>query len=253
MGEQLCYTDAYLRSVDARVVSVDAGSGSAGPLVVLDTTQFYPGGGGQPADRGTLLRTDDGRTWIVASARKAGAEIVHELELDAGAEPPAVGERVTAEVDWARRHALMRTHTALHTLCGVVWRDYGALVTGGNMEPGAGRMDFEFERMSGELVDEIEAKVNTELALARDVRVDVLPRAVAFEIPDLIRTKVNLLPPGIEQIRTIEIVGLDLQADGGTHVANTSEVGGIRVTGYESKGRINKRIRIELTEPAATA
>ena len=253
MGEQLCYTDAYLRSVDARVVSVDAGSGSAGPLVVLDTTQFYPGGGGQPADRGTLLRTDDGRTWIVASARKAGGEIVHELELDAGAEPPAVGERVTAEVDWARRHALMRTHTALHTLCGVVWRDYGALVTGGNMEPGAGRMDFEFERMSGELVDEIEAKVNTELALARDVRVDVLPRAVAFEIPDLIRTKVNLLPPGIEQIRTIEIVGLDLQADGGTHVANTSEVGGIRVTGYESKGRINKRIRIELTEPAATA
>ena len=146
-----------------------------------------------------MLRTDDGRTWIVASARKAGAEIVHELELDAGAEPPAVGERVTAEVDWARRHALMRTHTALHTLCGVVWRDYGALVTGGNMEPGAGRMDFEFERMSGELVDEIEAKVNTELALARDVRVDVLPRAVAFEIPDLIRTKVNLLPPGIEQ------------------------------------------------------
>ena len=235
------------------MVSVDAGSGSAGPLVVLDTTQFYPGGGGQPPDRGTLLRTDDGRTWIVASARKAGGEIVHELELDAGAEPPAVGERVTAEVDWARRHALMRTHTALHTLCGVVWRDYGALVTGGNMEPGAGRMDFEFERMSGELVDEIEAKVNTELALARDVRVDVLPRAVAFEIPDLIRTKVNLLPPGIEQIRTIEIVGLDLQADGGTHVANTSEVGGIRVTGYESKGRINKRIRIELTEPAATA
>src|SRR5213076_3067806 len=106
-----------------------------------------------------------------------------------------------------RRHALMRTHTALHTLCGVVWRDYGALVTGGNMEPGAGRMDFEFERMSGELVDVIEAKVNTELALARDVRVDVLPRTVAFEIPDLIRTKVNLLPPGIEQIRTIEIVG----------------------------------------------
>jgi misacylated tRNA(Ala) deacylase len=253
VGEQLCYTDAYIRSVDARVVSLDAGEGGAGPLVVLDTTQFYPGGGGQPADRGTLFRTADGRSWTVASARKAGGEIVHELELDAGVGPPSVGERVTAEVDWARRHALMRTHTALHALCGVVWRDYGALVTGGNMEPGAGRMDFEFERMSGDLVDEIEAKVNTELALARDVRVNVLPRATAFEIPDLIRTKVNLLPPGIEQIRTIEIVGLDLQADGGTHVANTREVGGIRVTGYESKGRINKRIRIELVDPAETA
>jgi misacylated tRNA(Ala) deacylase len=142
----------------------------------------------------------------------------------------------------------MRTHTALHALCGVVWRDYGALVTGGNMEPGSGRMDFEFERMSGELVDEIEQRVNEELRAARDVRVNVLPRAEAFEIPDLIRTKVNLLPPGIEQIRTIEIVGLDLQADGGTHVANTREVGQIRVTGYESKGRINKRIRIALTD-----
>jgi misacylated tRNA(Ala) deacylase len=256
MGEQLCYTDAYIRSVEARVVSVQAGDGDAGPLVVLDTTQFYPGGGGQPADRGTLLRADDGRTWIVALARRAGGEIVHELELEAGTDmvaPPAVGERVTAEVDWARRHALMRTHTALHALCGVVWRDYGALVTGGNMEPGAGRMDFEFERMGGDLVDEIEAKVNTELALERDVRVDFLSRATAFEIPDLIRTKINRLPAGIEEIRTIEIVGLDLQADGGTHVANTREVGGIRVTGYESKGRINKRIRIELVEPDATA
>jgi misacylated tRNA(Ala) deacylase len=148
-----------------------------------------------------------------------------------------------------RRYALMRTHSALHALCGVVWRDYGALVTGGNMEPGAGRMDFEFEHMSGELVGEIEEKVNHELALDRAIRVAVLPRAEAFAIPDLIRTKVNLLPPGIEEIRTIEIVGLDLQADGGTHVASTREVGGIRVTGYESKGRINKRIRIALVDP----
>jgi misacylated tRNA(Ala) deacylase len=156
---------------------------------------------------------------------------------------------VRIDVEWARRYALMRTHTALHTLCGVVWRDYGAQVTGGNMEPGSGRMDFEFETMSGELVGEIEAKVNDELRLERDVRVNVLPRAEAFAIPDLIRTKVNLLPEGIEQIRTIEIVGLDLQADGGTHVANTREVGGIHVTGYESKGRINKRIRLELRDP----
>jgi misacylated tRNA(Ala) deacylase len=244
-GEQICYADAYARSVEAKVADVEAGEA---PLIVLDRTVFYPGGGGQPSDRGLLLRTADGRSWTVRGARKAGDEIAHELEPDGG-DPPAVGETVRVDLDWARRLALMRTHTALHALCGVVWRDHGALVTGGNMEPGAGRMDFEFESMSGELVDAIEAAVNIELAAEREVRVDVLPRAEALAIPDLIRTKVNLLPAGIERIRTIEIVGLDLQADGGTHVANTREVGRIRVTGYESKGRINKRIRIELVDP----
>jgi len=247
-GEQLCYTDAYLRSVQARVRNVDAGEDGA-TFVTLDRTVFYPGGGGQPSDRGVLLRAADGRRWLVRGAKKAGGEIVHELE-PGGADPPAVGDALRVDLDWARRFALMRTHTALHALCGVVWRDHGALVTGGNMEPGGGRMDFEFESMSGDLVDSIEATVNAELAAERDVRVDVLPREEAFAIPDLIRTKINLLPEGIEEIRTIEIVGLDLQADGGTHVANTREVGGIRVTGYESKGRINKRIRIELVEPA---
>ena len=243
-GEQLCYSDAYLRSVEARVAAVDDADGQ---LIVLDRTVFYPGGGGQPSDRGLVLRTSDGRSWTVRGARKADGEIVHELEPATG-DLPAVGDVVRVDLDWARRLALMRTHTALHALCGVVWRDYGAFVTGGNMEPGSGRMDFEFERMSGDLVDAIEAAVNVELAAAREVKVAVLPRDEAFAIPDLIRTKVNLLPQGIEQIRTIEIVGLDLQADGGTHVANTREVGGIRVTGYESKGRINKRIRIELAQ-----
>lgn len=245
MNLQVCYSDAYARQVQARVVSVDS---AERPLVVLDATVFYPGGGGQPSDRGLLLRAEDGRTWTVQAARKSAGEILHELE--AGVEPPRVGDRLTVDLDWARRYALMRTHTALHALCGVVWRDYGALVTGGNMEPGAGRMDFEFERMSGDLVGAIEASVNEELVRARDVRVNVLPREEAFAIPDLIRTKVNLLPEGIEEIRTIEIVGLDLQADGGTHVANTREVGCIRVTGYESKGRINKRIRLVLDDPA---
>jgi misacylated tRNA(Ala) deacylase len=246
--EQLCYTDAYARTIEARVDAVT--DGEAGPVIVLDRTVFYPGGGGQPADRGTLLRASDGRTWTVRAARKAGGDIVHELEpADRGA--PEVGDLVTIDLDWARRYALMRTHTALHALCGVVWRDHGAQVTGGNMEPGGGRMDFEFERMSGDFVSEIEARVNHELAAKRDVRVNVLPRDEAFAIPDLIRTKINLLPEGIPEVRTIEIVGLDLQADGGTHVANTSEVGGIRVTGYESKGRINKRIRLELVDPIA--
>ncbi len=245
-GEQLCYTDAYRCSVTARVRHVEIGDAVA---LVLDRTVFYPGGGGQPSDRGLLLRAADGRTWTVRSARKHDGEIVHELAADDG-DPPSVGDALEVDLDWARRLALMRTHTALHALCGVVWRDHGALVTGGNMEPGSGRMDFEFETMSGDLVDGIEATVNEELARERDVRVAVLPREEAFAIPDLIRTKVNLLPPGIEEIRTIEIVGLDLQADGGTHVANTREVGRIRVTGYESKGRINKRIRIVLDDPA---
>ena len=244
-GEQLAYSDAYANSVGATVRAVEAGEATS---VLLDRTVFYPGGGGQPSDRGVLLRAADGRAWTVRSARKVDGEIAHELEPAHG-DPPAVGDQVQVDLDWARRLALMWTHTALHALCGVVWRDYGALVTGGNMEPGSGRMDFEFERMSGELVDTIESSVNAELAAAREVRVAVLPRDEAFAIPDLIRTKVNLLPPGIEEIRTIEIVGLDLQADGGTHVTNTREVGGIRVTGYESKGRINKRIRIALVDP----
>src|SRR6266511_876021 len=178
-GEQLCYSDAYRRSVAARVASVEAGDAT---LLVLDRTVFYPGGGGQPSDRGLVLRAADGRSWTVRSARKVDGEIVHELEPDGG-DPPKVGDAVRVDLDWARRLALMRTHTALHALCGVVWRDHGALVTGGNMEPGSGRMDFEFERMSGDLVDSIEAAVNAELAAAQDVRVAVLPREEAFAIP----------------------------------------------------------------------
>jgi misacylated tRNA(Ala) deacylase len=151
-------------------------------------------------------------------------------------------------LDWDRRYRLMRTHTALHVLCGVVWRDYGASVTGGNMEPLKGRMDFEFETMHKELVAEIEATVNDEIQKNHPLRVAVLPREEAFQIPDLIRTKINLLPPQIQEVRTVEIVGLDLQADGGTHVANTREVGLVRVVDYKSKGAINKRIYIELEE-----
>jgi misacylated tRNA(Ala) deacylase len=253
-GLQLCYIDAYSHRVDARVTGVTLREGDGAPSVVLDRTVFYPGGGGQPADTGTLLRRTEGASWTVRSARKEDGEIVHDLAMPGPIGPdevPALGDTVTAEIDWPRRHLLMRTHTALHVLCGVVWRDYGAQVTGGNMEPGAGRMDFEFERMSGELVGEIEARVNAEIAAGREIRVAVLPRDEAFAIPDLIRTKINLLPPGIPEVRTVEIVGLDLQADGGTHVANTHEVGVVRVSGYESKGRINKRIRIAIEDATA--
>ena len=231
--ELLYLRDAYLLSFAATVVEVRENA------VALDRTAFYPTGGGQPHDLGTMGALE------VIDVRKEDGLVWHTVGVAA---LPSVGSMVECTVEWTRRHALMRTHTALHALCGVVWRDHGALVTGGNMEPGKGRMDFEFESMSGDLVDSIEATVNTELAKARPIHVKVLPRAEAFAIPDLIRTKVNLLPEGIEEIRIIDIEGLDLQADGGTHVHNTSEVGRIRVTGYESKGRINKRIRIEVVD-----
>ena len=241
MSENLCYTDAYAREVEATVVEVDPEAHA----VLLDRTVFYPGGGGQPADEGSLSG-DSGGDWRVIGAKKRGDDVWHTIHADD--ELPAVDTKVTAELDWERRHRLMRTHSALHVLCGVIWRDHSASVTGGNMEPLSGRMDFEFETMRGELVAEIERRVNEEIAADREIRVAVLPREEAFAIPDLIRTKINLLPEGITEVRTIEIVGLDLQADGGTHVARTSEIGRVKVTGYESKGRINKRIRIEVTD-----
>jgi misacylated tRNA(Ala) deacylase len=180
----------------------------------------------------------------VEKVKKQGDDVLHFLGGTAPLPPEGAAARGT--LDWARRYRLMRTHSALHVLCGTVFRDYGALVTGGDMEPLKGRMDFEFETMRGELVREIEAAVNHEAALAREIRVKILPRDEAFQIPDLIRTKINLLPEGIMQVRTVEIVGLDLQADGGTHVRNTNEIGTIRVVDYKSKGAINKRIYIEI-------
>jgi misacylated tRNA(Ala) deacylase len=239
VSDNICYRDAYAREVEADVVAVDPETNA----VLLDRTVFYPGGGGQPADRGVLEGVSGG-SWAVTGARKRDDDIWHAV----GGEPPAIGTRVTARLDWERRHQLMRTHSALHVLCGVVWRDYQASVTGGNMEPLAGRMDFEFERMQADLVAEIERRVNEEVAADHEIRVAILPRDDAFAIPDLIRTKINLLPEGIQEVRTIEIVGLDLQADGGTHVAHTAEIGHVRVTGYESKGRINKRIRIAVED-----
>ena len=236
MTEQLYMTDAYLREFPTTVTSV------ADNKVILDRTAFYPGGGGQPCDFGTLLW--DGGDAEVTEVKKEGSDLVHTLK---GARP-APGTRVTGILDWRRRHSLMRTHTALHILCGVIFRDYGAPVTGGNMEPLKARMDFELEHMTAQFTEEIEERVNREVEAARPVTVKILPREEAFQIPDLIRTKINLLPEGIREVRTVNIEGLDLQADGGTHVRNTREVGRIHVVGHESKGKINKRLRIALDE-----
>ena len=237
MTEPLYHADGYMKEFDATVVKSTPENG-----VVPDRTAFYPGGGGQPADTGTLRAGQ--AEYAVVTVSRAGGDLVHALD----GTPPAVGESVRGLIDWERRYQLMRTHTALHILCGVVWRGYGALVTGGDIKPLSARMDFELEHMSAEFAKEVEALANREVEAARPVRIKTLPREEAFKIPDLIRTKINLLPEGITEIRTVDIVGLDLQADGGIHVADTGEVGVIRVVGHESKGRINKRLRIAMDD-----
>lgn len=234
----LYQTDSYIKDFSAVVTDLD----EANHGVILDQTAFFPGGGGQPHDTGILI--SEGDKLPVLRARKIGAQTVH--LLDHNYPLPPIGSSVTGVLDWERRYRIMRTHTAMHILCGVVFRDYGALVTGGDMDPLKGRMDFEFETMQKELVEKIESAINMEVESARQVNVAILPREQAFQIPDLIRTKINLLPEGILEVRTVEIEGLDLQADGGTHVKNTSEVGKIKVVDYKSKGKINKRIYVEL-------
>ena len=234
MTEILCYDDSYLQEFDATVTDMTSKG------VVLDRTAFYPGGGGQPADSGTLTTGD--ASYAVKKLSRQDGKLVHEID----GELPPVGASVHGVLDWDRRYLLMRTHTALHILCGVVWRDYGAQVTGGNMQPGSARMDFELENMSVDFAERMETLINEEVQAARAIEIATLPREEAFAIPDLIRTKINLLPPAITEVRTVNITGLDLQADGGTHVANTSEVGAIHVVGHESKGRINKRLRIRV-------
>jgi misacylated tRNA(Ala) deacylase len=235
MTELIYQTDSYVKEFEATIIGIDEENNA----VLLGRTAFYPGGGGQPNDTGCLIAGD--QVYPVTKAARGNLHIID-------GELPTVGTVVKGELDWGRRYELMRTHTAMHILCGVIWRDYQASVTGGNMEPLKGRLDFEFERMEKELVAEIEEAINAEVKAARDVVVNTLPRDEAFQIPDLIRTKINLLPEGIPEVRTIEIVGLDLQADGGTHVANTAEVGSLTILDYKSKGRENKRISVGLEE-----
>jgi misacylated tRNA(Ala) deacylase len=238
MTDLLYMSDSYVREFDAVVTGVtDSGQ------LILDRTAFYAGGGGQPCDVGRLNAGD--ASWQVTKVGKADGEVVHTIE---GGDPPAVGTTVHGEIDWDLRYRLMRTHTALHVLCGTVFREYGAQVTGGNMGPDKARMDFELEDLNAERVAHIEALANQAIQAGLPVSWRSLPREEAFQIPDLIRTKINLLPPGITEVRVVEIEGLDLQADGGTHVRNTREVGGIKVIGTRSKGRINKRLEIELVD-----
>jgi misacylated tRNA(Ala) deacylase len=240
MTDLLYQTDSYVQEFTAHVLSLEDGA------LVLDRTAFYPGGGGQPADLGVLWW--ESRPYPLAKVKKVGDQVRHWVETDDARLLPTIRVEIHGVLDWERRYALMRTHTALHILCGVIWRDYGAQVTGGDMQPLNARMDFELEHMSADFASEVETKINAEVAAARAVSVDILPREQAFQIPDLIRTKINLLPESIINVRVVEIKGLDLQADGGTHVANSKEVGRIHVVKHESKGKINKRLRIALDD-----
>jgi misacylated tRNA(Ala) deacylase len=233
--DDLFTRDAYLASTEATVTEARPEG------VVLDRTVFYARGGGQPGDTGTI-RWEGGEARVHDTV-KAGDEILHVLEPGV---PPPAGTLVTAEIDWDRRHRLMRTHTALHALSGVVFTEYGAKVTGGNMEPGVARMDFELETISQEFGREVQDKLNAALSQDRPVHIGFLPRAEALADADLIRTKVNLIPEHVDPIRIIDIEGIDKQADGGTNVRSTAEVGTVRVVKTESKGKGFKRMRIEL-------
>jgi misacylated tRNA(Ala) deacylase len=231
MTELLALRDAYLREFDATVTAVDE------DRVVLDATAFYPTGGGQPHDTGTLAGA------MVVDVRKDGDDVWHTLEGDV----PGVGTTVPGVVDWERRHRLMRTHSAMHVLCGVIWNEWGKAVTGGNMEPLEARMDFEFNPLPEGFAARVQDLVNAEIAADRPITVSFLPRDTAVEDADLIRTKVSLIPETVKEIRVVDIVGLDKQADGGTHVRSTGEIGGFEVVKTESKGKGNKRIRVRVT------
>lgn len=235
MTEELAQVDAYTTECRAVVAGVED------EAIVLDRTVFYARGGGQPGDTGTI-EWASGTARVVDTVRRDGTV----LHVTAARGMPAPGDEVTARVDWDRRHLLMRTHTALHVLSAVMWGDFGAKVTGGNMEPGSARMDFELDGITVELGRLVEERVNQELAASHPVTVRWMARADALADPDLIRTKVNLIPAHVDPIRVIEIGTLDKQADGGTHVADTAEVGRVRVTKTESKGAGNKRMRIEV-------
>lgn len=234
MTELLYLADSYLKEFDAWVVGVTENA------VELDRTAFYPRGGGQASDEGSLLA--DSRSWRVLDVFKEGGRVLHKID----GEPPAVGASVRGVIDWDRRYALMRYHSALHVMVGVIYHRFGVLVTGGQMYPDRARMDFALEDMNRERIALIESESNRYIEQDLNINIRVLPREEAFRVPELIRTQINLLPQGIEEVRVVDVEGLDMQADGGTHVRGTREIGHLRVTKVENKGKINKRLEIVL-------
>ena len=239
-AKPLYYENAYLKNFEATVVGLE------GTAMFLNETAFYPRGGGQPGDRGTL-EGGNGTAWVTGVLKKDG-DIAHEVE----GEMPAEGEVITAYLDWDLRYRLMRLHTALHILSAVVYRTWGATVTGANIadDGSKARMDFALEgKRVGDLLEEIDASVSAEIGKEAPVKAYELPRDEAMQIPDLIRARISLLPEGLTRVRIVEIEGVDLQADGGTHVSNTREIGRVKILGGSNKGRINRRVEIALDDP----
>lgn len=238
MTEKIYSTQAYAKEMDAVVVRTERSDNR----VLLDRTVFYPGGGGQPPDSGSLQLGDDQLAVVRVTADRDG--VWHWVEGSL----PAEATKVRGILDWERRYKLMRTHTAMHAMCGVIWRAYQVPVTGGNMEPGEGRLDFELPDWNSEEKEGVEAELNAQLATQLPVEVSFLPREEADRDPSLIRTKVSLLPAGLREVRVIDIVGLDRQADGGTHVDSTGEVGSVTLGTVKSKGRGFRRFRFSLDD-----
>jgi misacylated tRNA(Ala) deacylase len=244
VSEELLGRTRRLELADARLRDFEAVVLASGPdAIVLDRSAFYPGGGGQPPDHGVLI-------WSGVQTRIVGARKAADLELiPADDDPiPPPGTVVRGSVADERRTALMRTHSALHLLSGVVYRDFGALVTGGSMEPLTARMDFDLPELAADFKERVAAACAVEVAADRAVEIATLPRDEAFAIPDIIRTATNLLPDDLEVVRIVDIVGLDVQADGGTHVASTRQIGGIEIVKVENKGRGFRRLRVRLTD-----
>jgi misacylated tRNA(Ala) deacylase len=239
--ELLYYTDSYLREFESDVVAVNDDA----QAIALRATAFFPTGGGQPHDLGTLAV--DGAVVDVVDVAKDKEGCVWHTVADAAVLPP-IGAGARGEINWERRHLLMRIHSAQHVLNGVIWKEYGAHVTGAGMTPGEGRLDFELPSMSQEFARDIEAKVNEQIARDLEVRVLFLPRSEADRDPSLMRLKANLIPRSVDPLRVVDIVGLDRQADGGTHVRSTREIGRVRVLEAKSKGKANKRIRIAVED-----
>ncbi|NHK29767.1 MAG: alanyl-tRNA editing protein [Asgard group archaeon] len=238
MTEELYLLDSYLKEFNAKITKIE----NEGLHIYLDRSAFFPGGGGQPNDEGLLLFNNE-EYRIDKVSRDKNREIFHRIDRPFKG---SIGTEIKCQIDWERRYVIMRYHTALHILCGLIWKEFGASVTGGNMYLDKARMDFNLADFSKERVEYIEKRVAEEVKASRDVKIAILPREEAFQIPDLIRTKINLLPPNIKEVRTVEIVGLDLQADGGTHVKNTNEVGKVSIIETINKGKDNKRIVIKL-------
>ncbi|MGC9779275.1 MAG: alanyl-tRNA editing protein [Candidatus Heimdallarchaeota archaeon] len=238
MTELLYLLDSYLKEFNATITKIS----DDGLDVYLNQTAFYPGGGGQPNDEGKL--TIGGISFqVLKVGRDNNKDIYHKVDKKVDAD---VGSVVKGEIDWDRRYTIMRYHSALHILCGLIWKEFGASVTGGNMYVDKARMDFNLTDFSKERIEYIEKRIAEEVKAKREIKIAILSREEAFQIPDLIKTKINLLPPQIKEVRTVEIVGLDLQADGGTHVKNTSEVGKVKIIETINKGKDNKRIVIKI-------